>query len=73
MLWEVPYAPFIRNLPRPPATTPDPTEFYAGYVKIWYSTPIVTSSEVQEMVVYLLNADFLYCETEPGWDPAPGS
>ena len=71
MLWEVPYAPFIRNLPRPPATTPDPTDFYAGYVKIWYSTPIVTTSEVQEMIVYLLNADFLYCESEPGWDPAP--
>lgn len=73
MLWEVPYVPFIRNLPRPPATPPDRNDFYAGYVKIWYSTPTVTTSEVQEMVVYLLNGDFLYCESEPGWDPAPAS
>lgn len=71
MIWEVPYTPFIRNLPRPPATPPDPSDFYAGYVKIWYSTPTVPSSGVEEMVVYLLNGDFLYCESEPGWDPAP--
>jgi hypothetical protein len=71
MIWEVPYKPSIRNLPRPPAATPDPSEFYAGYVKIWYSTPTVPTSEVEEMVVYLLNGDFKYCESEPGWDPAP--
>lgn len=71
MIWEVPYTPFIRNLPRPPATPPDLSDFYAGYVKIWYSTPIVPTSEVEEMVVYLLNGDLKYCETEPGWDPEP--
>jgi hypothetical protein len=71
MLWEVPYTPNIRNLPRPPDTPPDPAEFYAGYVKIWYSTPTVPTSEVEEMVVYLLNGDYLYCESEPGWNPAP--
>ncbi|RON69246.1 hypothetical protein [Pseudomonas fluorescens] len=70
MIWDVPYTPNIRNLPRPPDTPPDPREFYAGYVKIWYSTPTVSTSEVEEMLVYLLNGDFKYCETEPGWDPA---
>lgn len=73
MIWEIPYTPNIRNLPRPPGNSPDPSDFYAGYVKIWYSTPTVPTSEVAEMVVYLLNGDFLYCESEPGWDPAPAS
>ncbi|WP_339496021.1 hypothetical protein [Pseudomonas sp. RA_105y_Pfl2_P56] len=71
MIWDIPYTPNIRNLPRPPATPADPADFYAGYVKIWYSTPTVPTSEVEEMVVYLLNGDLKYCETEPGWDPAP--
>ncbi|HJR31174.1 MAG TPA: hypothetical protein VJ889_20875 [Pseudomonas sp.] len=72
MIFDVgPYDPVIRNVPVPPPTTPDPSDFYAGYVKVWYSTPTVTTSGVTEMIVYLLNADFLYCESEPGWDPAP--
>ncbi|MDR8367842.1 hypothetical protein [Pseudomonas sp. JL3] len=65
------YDPVIRNVPVPPPVTPDPSDFYAGYVKVWYSTPIVPTSRVTEMTVYLLNADFLYCESEPGWAPAP--
>ncbi|QAX85236.1 hypothetical protein C2E19_15845 [Pseudomonas sp. DTU12.3] len=71
MLFKVPYKPNVRDLPRPPDATPDPSEFYAGYVKVWNSTPTVPTSEVAEMIVYLLNADFLYCESEPGWEPAP--
>lgn len=72
MIFDVgPYDPVIRNVPVPPPTTPDPADFYAGYVKVWYSTPTVPTSNVTEMTVYLLNADFLYCESEPGWDPAP--
>lgn len=71
MIFDVgPYSPVIRNVPRPPPATPDPTDFYAGYVKVWYSTPTVPTSGVTEMTIYLLNADFLYCESEPGWDPA---
>ncbi|MCP1445393.1 hypothetical protein J3D54_004525 [Pseudomonas sp. GGS8] len=65
------YDPVIRNVPEPPPATPDSSEFYAGYVKVWYSTPTVPTSGVTEMTVYLLNADFLYCESEPGWNPAP--
>lgn len=71
MIFEVPYQPNIRDLPRPPAATPDPAEFYAGYMKIWNSTPTVPTSAVLEMVLYLLNGDFKYCDTEPGWIPAP--
>lgn len=71
MIFEVPYDPNIRDLPRPPDAIPDPAEFYAGYMKIWNSTPTVTTSAVLEMVLYLLNGDFKYCETEPGWIPAP--
>ncbi|AMQ84219.1 MULTISPECIES: hypothetical protein [Pseudomonas] len=72
MIFDVgPYDPVIRDVPRPPPATPDPSDFYAGYVKVWYSTPTVPTSGVTEMTVYLLNADFLYCESEPGWDPEP--
>ncbi|KJZ65434.1 hypothetical protein [Pseudomonas fluorescens] len=72
MIFDVgPYDPVIRNVPVPPPTTPDPDDFYAGYAKIWYSTPTVPTSGVTEMTIYLLNADFLYCESEPGWAPAP--
>ncbi|WLG53619.1 hypothetical protein [Pseudomonas sp. FP1742] len=72
MIFDVgPYSPVIRNVPVPPPETPDPSDFYAGYVKVWYSTPTVPTSGVTEMTIYLLNADFLYCESEPGWDPAP--
>lgn len=65
------YDPVIRNVPVPPPATPDPADFYRGFVKVWYSTPTVPTSAVTEMTVYLLNGDFLYCESEPGWDPAP--
>jgi hypothetical protein len=65
------YDPVVRNVPRPPPVNPDPSDFYAGYVKVWYSTPTVPTSGVTEMTVYLLNGDFKYCETEPGWNPAP--
>ncbi|MHC8333242.1 hypothetical protein [Pseudomonas sp. LB3P25] len=65
------YNPVIRNVPVPPPGPPVPEDFYAGYVKVWYSTPVVPTSGVTEMTVYLLNADFKYCESEPGWDPAP--
>jgi hypothetical protein len=65
------YDPVIRNVPVPPPASPVPGDFYAGYVKVWYSTPAVPTSGVTEMTVYLLNADFKYCESEPGWDPAP--
>ncbi|VVQ29815.1 hypothetical protein PS943_01544 [Pseudomonas fluorescens] len=72
MIFDVgPYDPMIRNVPVPPPTTPVDGEFYAGYVKVWYSTPVVSTSGVTEMTVYLLNADFKYCESEPGWNPAP--
>ncbi len=65
------YDPVIRNVPVPPDNPADPAEFYAGYVRVWYSTPTVPTSGVTEMTVYLLNADHKYCESEPGWDPAP--
>jgi hypothetical protein len=72
MIFDVgPYDPVIRNVPTPPPATPDPADFYAGYVKVWYSTPTVPTSGVTEMTIYLLNADFLYCESEPGWNPGP--
>ncbi|WP_025109931.1 hypothetical protein [Pseudomonas sp. H1h] len=72
MIFDVgPYDPVIRNVPAPPPATPDDSEFYAGYVKVWYSTPIVSSSVVKQMTIYLLNADFKYCESEPGWLPTP--
>lgn len=72
MIFDVgPYDPKVRDVPVPPPSTPDENEFYAGYVKVWYSTPTVPTSAVTEMTIYLLNADFLYCESEPGWDPAP--
>ncbi|MCE6980917.1 hypothetical protein EI534_26820 [Pseudomonas frederiksbergensis] len=71
MIFDVPYRPNVRDVPVPPDSPPDPNKFYAGYVKVWNSTPTVPTSGVKEMTVYLLNADFLYCESEPGWDPAP--
>lgn len=63
------YDPVIRDVPAPPPAVPDDNEFYAGYVKVWYSTPIVPTSVVREMTVYLLNADLKYCESESGWIP----
>lgn len=72
MIFDVgPYDPVIRDVPAIPDSPPDDSKFYAGYVKVWYLTPIVPSSVVTEMTVYLLNADFLYCESEPGWIPTP--
>jgi hypothetical protein len=72
MIFDVgPYDPVIRNVPVPPPTPGVEGEFYAGYVKVSYSTPAVPTSGITKMTVYLLNADLKYCETEPGWDPAP--
>jgi hypothetical protein len=68
MLFDVPYFPNVREVPLPPPGTPDPSVDYFGYVEVRYTIPTGGSLPV-DFIVYLLNADFLYCESEPGWLP----
>ncbi|MGF6113282.1 hypothetical protein [Pseudomonas frederiksbergensis] len=69
MLFDVgPYDPVIRNVPLPPPATPDPAVDYFGYVEVQYTIPL-GGSLPEDFTIYLLNADFLYCESEPGWIP----
>lgn len=68
MLFDVPYNPNVRDVPLPPPAAPDPAVDYFGYVEVRYTIPQGGSLPV-DFIVYLLNADYLYCESEPGWLP----